>query len=315
MIISQATLAALRTSLSLAFQTAYTKTESNIEKVATKVPVTTNKGTYGWIAQSIRLREWIGPRKALALSERVYELESLEFEATVKIPRKHILDDNLGMYSSMIMPSMGEATKLHPDTLWEDILINNATCFDGSDFFSDAHPTYAPAGSTQTYDNLYATALTHDNVDALWAVMASYIGEDGHPMKVDARTLIVPPQLKRAAREIAVATNVMKVVDGTSEKAAATIDNVMAGEYEVLVVPGLASVPTRWFLADFSKMIKPFIRQVRSEPIIRSFDSGAERESFDNNEYTWGVDGADGGSYRENVGVTLPFLCAMSEPP
>ena len=263
--------------------------------------------------QQIVLREWIGPRVSLALSEHEYILANLPFEGTIKIPRDKILDDNLGIYSAAIMPQLGEAVAKHPDRLLTTRINDNPVGFDGVALFSGSHPTYDAAGTT--FDNDYGLALTAENIDIVWADMASRTGEDGEPLGIDGRLLVVPPALKRVAREIAKSTNrVVTVTEAGANVAAATVDNVMAGEYDVLVVPRFAANPTRWFLFDVSRPIKPFVRQVRSNPILRAFDSGAERESFDNNEFTYGVDGDDGGSYRENVGPTLPALSSRSTP-
>jgi len=210
------------------------------------------------------------------------------------------------------MPQLGEAVAKHPDRLLIDAMLANPLAFDGKQYFDEDHPCYDDAATT--YDNVYTEALTLEAVEAVWADMATRTGEDGDPLEVDARLLVVPPQLSLAALEITgSAQRIVTVDDGTTTTAAAR-ENIVKGKYTALVVPRLVSEPTSWYLFDVSKVIKPFIRQVRSNPIIRSFDSGAERESFDNNEFTWGVDGDDGGSYREAIGVSLPFLGSKSTP-
>lgn len=316
MLINAATLQGLRTTVDLTFAKAFEQAETVWQQLATKVPSTTDTQTYGWLADSLDLREWVGPRVSVAMAEHEYTLKNLEWERTIRIPRKHILDDNLGIWTSMLIPQFGIATAKHPDRQLSAIIKGNPTGFDGLPFFDNAHSTFAEGGGT--YDNDFTLALTSDNVDEVWSAMTSVNGESGHPMGVDARTLIVPPQLRRVAREIAKSTSVIKVVQnvaGNENVAATTIDNVDMGDYNIIVWHDLADEPTRWYLADLSKPIKPFIWQVRSEPVLRSFDTGSERESFESNEYTWGIDGSDGGPYRANGGVSLPFLCSRSTPP
>ncbi len=316
MIINTATLQALRTTVNLSFKDAYMNAPIVWDKLATKVPSTTDSQTYGWIADSLDMREWIGPRVSVALAEHEYTLRNLLWERTLRIPRQHILDDNLGIYTAMIIPSFGIATAKHPDRRLATIIQSNPTAFDGLPFFDGAHPTFEDGGGT--YDNDFALALNPDNVDTVWAAMAAFSGESGSPMSTDARTLVVPPALRRAAREVAKSMVVVRTVQnvaGTENVAATTIDNVMTGDYDIIVWHELANEPTRWYLGDFSKPIRPFIWQVRSEPVLRTFITGTERESFESNEYTWGIDGADGGPYRANGGVSLPFLCSRSTPP
>jgi phage major head subunit gpT-like protein len=306
MIISQANLDALRVQLVQTFDKAYGATEPFWPKLATQVSSTTASTRYGWIAQQLALREWTGPRLAQNLSEHQYTLTNRKFEGTVEIDRDQIEDDNLGMYSSLIVPQLAAATKKHPDQLLKELIQSNPTCYDGGALFHDSHPNYNATGTgATTYDNLFAsTALSADNFHTVWTTMASYIGEDGNPLGVMPNALIVPPQLKRTALEI-VTANVTGRVYG-SNTAAAAIDNVMKGWADVIVIPELANEGTTWYLADLSKPIKPFLWQVRRAPEFVSRDNMADPKVFDQEKFTYGV------SHRGEVGVTLPFLIAKA---
>ena len=93
-----------------------------------------------------------------------------------------------------------------------------------------------------------------------------------------------------------------------SNTAAASIDNVLQGWADVLVIPELAGDPTRWYLADVSKPIKPLIYQSRRPDQFVSRDNPQDPKVFDQKKYTYGVDN------RKNVGVSLPFLISTSKP-
>lgn len=314
MLITKANLDALRTTFSLAFQQAYDNAESWASKIATEVPSNTRSNTYGWLAQQMRLREWSGPRIAMNLAEHRAELINKPYEGTVEIDRDEIEDDSLGIYQTVTMPMLGQAAKKHPDQLIVQLLQSNGgagpTMYDGKALFADDHPDFN-AASPGTYDNNFGLALTADNFNTVWSTMASYIGENGQPLGINPKTLLVPPQLKLTAHKImqsaTYAQPVMNVA-GNQNVGAATIDNVMQGWAEVVVLEELALDPTTWYLADTSKPIKPLINQVRRAPSFVSRVNPDDPKVFDSKKFTYGVE------YRCAVGASLPFLIARSKP-
>jgi phage major head subunit gpT-like protein len=243
------------------------------------------------------MREWIGPRVAQNLSEHEYTLSNKSYESTVEVDRDHIEDDNLGIYSSIMMPQLGEAARKHPQRLLVSALQGSPLAFDGLSLFNDAHLTYN--ATTTTYDNNFALALTGDNFNTVWSTMCAYVGEDGEPLGVMPNLLIVPPQLKKAALDIMSASLTVgtNVAGGT---------NSLQGWCEVLVCPELANQATTWYLADTSKAIKPFIFQMRRPVEFVARDNAADPKVFEQKKFTYGCEG------RYNIGVSLPFLIAKS---
>lgn len=297
MIITQANLDALRVTFGSQFAAGYGSAETWHERITTQIPSNSKSNTYGWVAQLLKMREWIGPRVAQNLSEHVYTLVNKSFESTVEVDRDDIEDDNLGIYSGIMMPQLGEAARKHPGRLIANMLQANPTSFDGSALFADAHTDF----NGGTYDNNFALALTADNFSTNWAIMTSYKGEDGEPLGVMPNLLIVPPQLKRVALEIvnATLTTGTNVAGGT---------NVLQGWADVLVVPELANQPTTWYLADVSKAIKPCVFQMRRPVEFVARDNAADPKVFDMKKFTYGCEG------RYNTGVSLPFLISKSVP-
>jgi len=303
MIITIASLNALRLTFEKRFGDAYGATEPWWPKLATEVPSGAKSNIYGWVAQSTLMREWIGARQAVNLSEHSYTLINKSYEATIELDRDEIEDDNLGLFSAVTIPQLAQASKKHTDQLIKTMLQSNAnagpTCFDGGSFFNDAHPTYDSAGTT--YDNNFAgTALSAANFNTVWSTMSAYTGEDGQPLGVSPNLLIIPPQLKRTALEILNASLVANAA-GT-----AGVENVLKGWADVLVIEELANQATRWYLADVSKPLKPIIYQNRRADQFVSRDNPQDPKVFDQKKFTYGVDN------RKNVGVTLPFLMATA---
>lgn len=301
MIITQETLDALRVTFNAQFQQAFDTAEPWWSKIATELPSSNGESVYGWIAQQLSARQWIGPRIAQNLVEREYVLPNLPWEATAELERDKVEDDNLGVFAGQTMPQLGKAMAKIPDHLIADILQNNTTGFDGEDFFSTTHPVYDDAGSL--YSNLFTTnPLDPANFSTTWATMAAYNGEDGDPLGINPNLIIVPPQLKRSALEIVNATY-MVGAHGSN----VTAENVLQGWADVLVIPELSNEPDTWYLADVSRGIMPFIRQLRRAPEFVAKDSPTDDNVFRENKFIYG------GYERSNVGVSLPFLISRNE--
>lgn len=317
MIINQPNLQALRTSLELRFREGYEQAEAWAQRISTEIPSNSKTSTYGWMADQVTIREWIGPRIAQAMSEHEYVLANVPFEATLKIPRDNILDDNLGIYTSVLAPQFGNALAKHPDrSIVTRVFDTNPTAFDGQALWSDAHPCYDDDGTT--YDNDFALALPADdlwtayqNVITVRSEMRTRIGENGEILEVNPRLLVVPPQKEHVAIQLATADKLPMGASSVSGGLAEGV-NTLKGLIDYLVVPELAHEPDYWYMFDDTKPLKAIIWQVRSQPVFRSFDTGTEMHAFMQNEYVYGIDGADGGSYRANAGVSLPFLTARS---
>jgi phage major head subunit gpT-like protein len=276
------------------------------------------------MADQVEIRKWVGERRTKEMREHSYVLLNEPYEATLKIVRDDILDDNLGTYTAVTIPQFATAAKKHPDRLIvEKIFDANPTCHDGRPFFDTAHPTFAPPGKDQTFSNDFTADLPVDDleaaanaIDTVLTSMMTIPGENGEVLDCFTGTdiaLVVAPQKRRLAKRLA-ESETIPVTAASSSTGLTSIQNDLAGMITPIVIPELAASPDVWYLADLSKPLKPFIWQVRSSPVLRSFDSAQEWEAFNKNVYTWGLDGSDGGSYRVNAGVSLPFLMARSDP-
>lgn len=308
--ITQAELDDLRVNFGLQFQDILAGTPVFYKQFCTEVPSTGHSNVYGWTAAQLRMRKWIGPRMVQNLSEHKFVVENEPFELTVEMDKDRLDDDRgtIGVFSAFSLKTLAEAAAKHPDDLFVEKLQSNSgagpLAFDGENFFANAHPNYNETGTgATTYDNLFALALDKTNFNTVWSTMVSYIGENGRPLNVLPDTLIVPPQLKLTALEIMQSTTY-----GQGSAATNAIDNVMKGWANVVVLPELAGDPTRWYVADLSKSLKPFGFQKRSAPTLTARDQLTDPKVFEEKVFTYGAD------YRGAVFPTLPFLMATSKP-
>lgn len=309
MLITQATLQALRVSVDTRFQEVFAGVPAWSDRLATPVTVNGPVGVYPFTGDQLTLREWIGPRMSQTVTERLYSLSNIDYEGTLEIPRKAILDDMLGIFEAAIVPGFAEATRKWPDQqIATRIFSANPTAFDGQAYWSSSHPTFNGAG---TYDNDHTFELTGltdyagfgEALATVRAAAMSIVGESGRILMVDPRTLVVPPKWEIPAMTLANST-VIPTADGSY------VDNIWRGMIkEVIVVPELAAIAADTiYLEDLDRSMRPRIWQERTAPTLRSFADGSTELPVRDNSFRWYIDGADGGPYRAAPGVTLPFL-------
>lgn len=149
MIITPASLVALRTGFRADFQGAFDVAESIYDKVATTVPSTTASNTYGWLGQSTQMREWVGDRVISDMAAHAYAISNKDWELTVGVKRTDIEDDNIGVYKPL-MQEIGRAAKIHADEMVFNLLKAGETslCYDGQNFFDIDHPVAANVDGT-----------------------------------------------------------------------------------------------------------------------------------------------------------------------
>ena len=139
--ITPANLTNLFTGYSTAFQEGFGAAPSHYASVAMTVPSTGRSETYGFLSRLPVIRQWIGDRLLQRLGGAKFELENLDFESTVTVPRNDILDDRFGVFAPMVR-EMGQTSREHPDQLVFALAKEGFTrrCFDGQYFFDADHP-------------------------------------------------------------------------------------------------------------------------------------------------------------------------------
>lgn len=320
-IVTNAVIDGLRTTFEGLFAQVFKNTPTWYDRICSSVPSSSKSNTYGWIMNNFAMREWVGPRVVQNMQEHEFAVINKLWEMTADLKRTDVEDDNLGVFATMTMPNLALSTKKHPDIRTAQVLQAGTSTlgFDGVNFFSASHKTFInpPASGASTYSNYFSSGdstahpLDADGVNTVRSAMASYVGENGYPLGVVANLLIVPPQLERAALQVAHSTTyAVPTVAGSSitpTAAMATVTNVMKGWFDVLVVPELSNEPDTWYMADTTKPIKPLVFQPRIAPELVARFNPQDPAVFNLDRYTWGV------RARYEVGYTLPYLIARVE--
>jgi phage major head subunit gpT-like protein len=154
MLVTNASLQALRVGFKTEFQNAFDAVPKLKDRVAKTVKSTTAMNTYGWLKSLTGMREWLGARVVDSLSEASYTILNKSFEKTLGVNRDNIEDDNLGMYSDGFTMMGDGAGRLPEELVWGLLKAGFTTnCWDGQFFFDTDHPVMLADGTMGVYAN------------------------------------------------------------------------------------------------------------------------------------------------------------------
>lgn len=281
-------LAGLNTSYRAAFQTGLMRKPPVWDQVAMKVPSTSDREVYAFLGTMSGLREWLGNRTVDDFKSYDFEIRNRHWEKTLRVNRDKIEDDKYGFYGFEAQ-QLGELAAEHPDELVFSLFSSGFTAkgYDNVSFFNASHPTSLGA----TASNLNTVALSSASYQDARTNMMTLQDDNGGYLNITPDLLVVPPQLELTARKILSAD---MIVEG-----GIIVPNLLANTARLLVAPRLGNDATNWYLLDTTKLIKPFILQVRKDPQLVARTSLTDDNVFDRNEFVWGVD------WRGNAGYGL----------
>lgn len=291
LIVNEQTLNGLRTNFNTIFNQARSAYQPQWTDGAMDVPSNTSMNTYGWMADFPKMREWIGERFFKSIKEESYTIVNKTFEASVRVPRESIEDDQYGIYAPRFT-AMGMAAEQLWDDLFFKILNDGFTgkSYDGKTFFATNHESggnKASGGGSALSATSYAAAI---------AAIKSQKDTKGDPMfsGTEPITLWVPPALEQTAR-LLINADFVSVANGSTQ------NNVWKGSATLKVCGKLTSA-TSWFLTLDFMGLKPFIVQKRRLADFVAQENPADPSVFNRNEFTYGT------SARGNSGYGLHQL-------
>jgi phage major head subunit gpT-like protein len=316
MLITQANMEVLFTSVEKRFEQAYMSTPADLTtEIAQIIPSNTLDQLYPF-AQAISgaMRQWVGERQVNNMVLDKFSVRNLLWENTIGVTRSEVADDQYGAFINMIVPNLARHAKLLSDVQIAASIAANPVAFDGVNFFATNHPI-DPSGQTPgTYSNLLSSgyALNSTNLAKAQAAMMSFKGPDGIPMGCYGNVLLVPPSLKYTADVLANST----FFPDSKNAASGTFGsqtNVFRGQYKVVASPYIADTgdPTTatWYLLDCrDDNLRPFFWQQREAPQLVSLVDPANTSVFFLDQYFFGV------RSRGASSIALPFKAIKAVP-
>ncbi len=266
-----------------------------LAEIGQTIPSNTRDQRYPFVqAISGSMRKWTGERQVQNVVVDGFVVTNAKYENTLAIERTDIEDDQLNIYTNMLIPNLARHAKLLPDLEIASVIEANAIGFDGVAFFSASHPIDLSGASTSaTQSNLATgTPLNSTNLAIVQARMMNFKGSDNIAMGSYGNVLLVPPSLKYTADVLANSTffpDSKNAVSGTF----GSQTNVFQGQYKVVVSPYLTDSgdPTTavWYLLDCrSPRLRPFFWQEREAPQLVSVTDPANIAVFMQDKYWMG---------------------------
>lgn len=243
---------------------------------------TSDSEKYGWLGEVPQMTEWTDERKLRGLKDYDYTLPNKDYEATLKVDRNAMEDDQLGAVKLRIKDLAIKARQSFPRKLFFDQLVKGTTelCYDGVPFFSASHPESGEAQSnllTGTSSGPYTTAEFVADLEAARAALRSFKDDQGEPRNEgELDLMIVAPTSLEAVIDKVIAAD---MINNTT--------NTLKGVARKLISSRLPN-DQNWYLADVSGNLKPFIKQKRKPVTFESQEKG--ERAFMRKELLYGVD-------------------------
>jgi phage major head subunit gpT-like protein len=290
MILDAANLSDVFVGFNTMFHNAFEAAPKTHDRYAMVVPSDGETESYKWLGQVPRVRQWIGDRTFDQLRAYKYNITNVTWESGIEVERDDIEDDKLGLVAPRIKDLATVAQESYCDLIFDLCTTGfTQTCYDGQFFFDTDH---SDAGSANQGNKATASLDDAGAFDTAFAAMMAYKAENGVRLNIRPTHLVVPPQLRSTAMTI---VGNQFLANGAS--------NPNYGVVELVVEPRLADYPTRWFMFDLSKTIKPFVLQVRRPFEFIAMDAPTDESAFMRNKFRYGV------SARHNAGYGL-WQCA-----
>lgn len=287
MLINKENLSALFIALKTAFQGAFDSAPTVWDKIATKVPSSTGSNLYTWFGLFPKMNRWVGSKNIKNLEVFKYQVDNEDFEATIGVRRNDIKDDQTGQYA-MVAQSQGLSAKQWPDELVIEAVNASFTgvCFDKTPFIGThkvGKVNYVNKGAKKL--NASSSAAAEASLGAGFVAMSKIKDEDGRPLAIRPRILLVPAALEVTANKLA-----------NNEFLGVGDANPYRGKIEV-VVDGRLTSDTAWWLLDTSLPIKPFLFQEREAPtFVQQTDPNSDAV-FDKAEFRFGIEARGASGY------------------
>jgi phage major head subunit gpT-like protein len=150
------------------------------QELGMNIPSTTGTEAHLWISQIPGFVEWVGDRVAQTLSVDGLKVDNKDYQQTVEIDRNKVLDNQFGVYSSVIENMGAEGAD---DAFWLDLLIESlistGVWADGKPFFSSDRKF-----GDVTCNNVLDGSLTQANLKAACNQMLGFKGDKNKALNV-----------------------------------------------------------------------------------------------------------------------------------
>src|SRR6266568_4177707 len=231
------------------------------------------------------------------------QVENIDWELTVDIPRPHLMDDLFGVFLNMAPSHVARESAILRDREIVNYMENQASTlndWDGVPYFDGYHPI-DPSGltTTSTQSNLFPDlddtfmygGLTPDNYKSVRASHLSRRLMDNSPMglRTTGLKLMVHPEGEWAAR-IATSAGLLPIsfASGTFGTASNVWASLPEAEKVEVITNSFLKQDGSWYLLSGGEVSKPFYWSNRMPLELTTITDPTNPSVFERNVYTLG---------------------------
>jgi len=253
-----------------------------IMSAAMKVDSSAASEKFGWLGSVPQMQEFKDEKSPKGLLDHNYTIANVPYEATLKVDKFAIRNDQLGAVQVRIRDLAGRA-KTFPIKLMLDLLINGDTqlCYDGQAFFSASH-SEGDSGTQSNIVNGTGTTLAQVTADFMSArtAMMGFLDDQGQPMFEDTiqqdLLIVCGPALQGVMEQMLNSTVLPN--NGT---------NILYKAADISVSARLTG--NDWYVLNRYGAVKPLVFQ-ENMPIEFGALEGNSDEGFKRRFYLYGVE-------------------------
>jgi len=267
---------------------------ARLDPLAMEIPLGDHQGhrvSIDWLGAAPQMRRWKDERRPGALSHYSWEVEVLDYEASIRVDMNALRDARFNPYEARIREMAQNAGRLRYNLL-SDLIRNGGArpCYDGQFFFDTDH---AEGDSGVQSNRLTGTGTSAAQVKAdyysAYAALCGFKDDKGEPLQpADFRPLVWIPNSPTLAERFEELQAALQLSNST---------NVLANRFDLIRDPRLTDA-NDWFMFRVDTPTKPFIVVTREEPrYADNFGSEAGDDVFLRKTGTAGVEARMAATY------------------
>ncbi|RYG32728.1 hypothetical protein EON81_19925 [bacterium] len=256
-------------------------------QIMTTVDATTPIVKYPFLGAGPHMKRFRDRMDDQGVAPYMITVEDEEWYTNMRISAKALEDDAAGLYYIRAR-ELGQAAAKFDDEMAFGLLdtgFTTVTTQDNQTFFSASHQS----GASGVQSNLTSAPLSPKALQDAFGIMGSWKDDTGRPYGTSPDTLIVGPLLAMRAREIIESPIVVvRTGDGAAGSGATgstPFKNVLVGQFNLIVDPWISGY--HWFLADSKEVVKPIIKQNRTDVPLQTWDDTMDPAARRKREYNF----------------------------
>jgi phage major head subunit gpT-like protein len=252
-----------------------------IMSLATVIKSTASKEDFGWLGSVPQMQEFKDEKAPKGLLDFDYTIKNVPYEATIKVDKFDIRNDQYGMIKTRIA-DLANRAKQFPAKLIMQLIVNGSTqlAYDGQPFFSASHSEGKSGTQTNivTGTGVAALATLEADFNSAVTLMAGLKDDQGEPIDEGMqRDLVVVCPLGLVP--------MFEKLFGTELISNTT--NTLKNRARVIGSGRLTG--NDWYVFDMSGVVKPIILQ-ENMPVEFGALEGDSDEGFKRRFYLYGVE-------------------------